>query len=142
MKSFAIREGDLVIEGGQYATIAGSKRVFQDLSLAVSEPLGCDRFHPNWGSMLERYVGTVYDEETELLVRAEIFRIIRQYVDTQQEAMVTRSIRHQKSLFASEEIVQEVSGISVTQEFDRINVKVTIQTGDTQPVVLQATVRP
>lgn len=142
MKTFAIRDGDLRVEGGNYAMVEGSKKVFQDLSMAVGEPIGNDRFHPNWGTTLDRYIGGVFNAETELLVRTEIFRVVRNYVEAQQAAMTARSMRGQRSPYSSEEVVRGLGGVQIDQRFDRINVKITIQTGGTEPVVLEANVRP
>jgi phage baseplate assembly protein W len=53
--------------------------------LALAEPYGDDRFHPQWGSVLPNYVGTPIGADTEMLVRSEVARVIQAYIGVQAE---------------------------------------------------------
>lgn len=133
MQSLAVRHGDLVVGPGGFVAVEGPAKVHQDLNLAILEPFGNDRFHPRWGSLLDRYVGMTQSEETDLLVRSEITRLVRNYMMVQQDAHQRAVNEGRRPKVAAGEMVQNISGIEVTQNLDRYRVVVTLLTaaGDT-----------
>jgi hypothetical protein len=142
MRTLAIRNGDLAIEGGNYAMVDGRSKLFQDLAFAIGEPFGNDRFHPRAGSLLDRYIGGTFDDETSLLIRSEVIRVITQYADAQREVMRRTAADGLRQLFTSAEIVRSIESVSIEQQMDRIKVKVSIRTGSGETVALNAVVRP
>ena len=72
MKSFALQNGDLVLGQGGLLTVTGPSKVRQDLSIAMREPVGCDRFHPNWGSVLPNYIGEPITTQIESLAGSQL----------------------------------------------------------------------
>lgn len=128
MKALQIKNGDLVIGSGGYATVTGSDKLRQDLSVAVREPYGCDRFHPRWGSMLSSYVGGVLDKYSTSAVSGEINRILGNYVAVQQDQMLSASSQGMKVRYSTGEVVSAVSKIDTRQSYDRLYVKVSLTT--------------
>jgi phage baseplate assembly protein W len=98
MKTFQIQGGDLVIGPGGYATVSGPKKVLQDLSILVREPYGIDRFHPQWGGILEEFVGQEVNPVSRALVRGEIERLLQNYMVMQSRQIAADMSReHQDS---------------------------------------------
>lgn len=141
MKTFRISNGDLVLTGGSFEEVTGEAKVRQDLGVAVREPFGADRFHPQWGSLLDRFVGAPFTLEVKSLVKAEVMRIISSYSADQQAMMRNDTLANRKSRFSSGEIVQQVTGIEVAQNQDTLHVRVRLQTLTSAEVVLSSSVR-
>jgi phage baseplate assembly protein W len=101
--------------------------VRQDLGVAVREPYGIDRFHPEWGTTLERMIGGVVDKATPSIVRAEVMRVIKNYIARQQYEMQQDRLAGRTSRYKSGEAIDSVSSVDVVQEFDRIYVRVVLE---------------
>lgn len=140
MKQFAVVNRDLVIGKNGYTTIAGPAKVKQDLSIAVREPYGCDTNHPGWGSLLVEYVGRQVSDETEILIRSEITRIVSNYMVVQQEQMTQDALKSRITRFGAGEVVLDIEKILVRQDYDRYHVKVTVRTLGGEQVSLLGTV--
>ena len=78
MKTLALQHGDLVIDGaGSYAMVSGAARIRQDLTLALLEEYGTDRFHPKFGSIIKEYLGNAISSDLQQLVKAEVNRVVQ-----------------------------------------------------------------
>jgi len=137
MKTLQIKNGDLVVGRGGHASISGVAKLRQDLAGAVMEPFGTDRFHPRWGSLLERYVGGILDETNKQRVAAEAQRVVSNYIGVQQEQMLAAQTSGRKVTFSSAEVVEAVQSVEVRQTYDRLYVRVIVRTlsGETVPLV-------
>ena len=140
MKSFAIQNGDLVLGQGGFLSVMGASKVRQDLGIAMREPLGCDRFHPNWGSALPTYIGEPITTQIGKLVEAEVYRLVRNYMATKANEMQAEYLRGNRSSFRADEVVVNVKAVDVARNLDRIYVRVGLQTSGGSNVVLVATV--
>jgi hypothetical protein len=141
MKSLKIVNGDLAIGAAGFEEVEGEAKVRQDLGIAVREPYGCDRFHPQWGSLMDTYVGGPITEEIKNLVVAEAMRIVANYSYNQQAIMQGDELDGRKARFSSNEIIREVTAIEVQQTMDAIHVRVRLETLTSTEVVLTSTVR-
>lgn len=128
MKGLALSNGDLVVAEGDVMTISGPARIRQDLALALIEPYGHDKYHPTWGSVLSAYVGQPLDAEMEMLVRAEVVRIIQQYVDGQAAEIARDALSGSRSRFDYSDVVGQVVSIDTRPGFDTIKVLVELLT--------------
>lgn len=128
MKGLALSGGDLVVSKGDLATISGPPRIRQDLALAMIEPYGNDSFNPTWGSVLPSYVGMPLDAEMELLVRAEVVRIVQQYIDGQAAEIALDALSGSRSRFDYSDVVGQVVSIDTTPSFDTIKVSIELRT--------------
>jgi hypothetical protein len=140
MKSFALQNGDLVLGQGGLLTVAGPSKVRQDLSIAMREPLGCDRFHPNWGSVLPNYIGEPITGQIDSLVKAEVYRLVRNYMAVKANEMQSEYLRGNRASFSADEIVINISSVDVVRNMDRLYVRVSLQTSGGSNVTLVATV--
>lgn len=136
MKTLELRNGDLVLGAGGYSMVAGPQKVIQDMGIMVREPLGVDRFHPRWGTILDDFIGEAINEESEMRVRAELQRLIQNYVVMQTRQIQADHDAGRRPRFRPSEIVTDVAGIDVQQRFDRINVRVHLITASGEEVTI------
>jgi hypothetical protein len=140
MRSLTIENGDLVLGSGGYTTVEGSQRIIQDLGLAIREPYGMDRFHPRWGTLLDSYVGMVIGPDTPVLIEAEARRMVGNYVALQQQQLQREATAGRPSRFISGEVIIGVAGVALSQNYDRLAVKITLDTLGQTPIEVQTQV--
>jgi phage baseplate assembly protein W len=128
MKTLALANGDLVVAPGGYATVTTAAKIRQDLALALGEPLGNDRFHTEWGSVLPTYIGQPMDAETESLVRAEVARVIEQQISIQQRDIARDSNSGAIARYATADVIAGIENIVVTVRYDVIRLIVSLVT--------------
>lgn len=142
MKSLAIQNGDLVLGPDGFATVSGASKVRQDLGIALREPVGSDRFHPQWGSLLPRYIGNPIGDTTIMVVRSETYRVIQNYVYIQAAAVRDDVSRSRKARYGASEIIKDIQKVDVRQDHSRLMVKVHLVTLGNDDVTLVQDVRP
>lgn len=129
MDTFTLVHGDLVLDGsGGYAMLSGADRIRQDLSLALLEEYGSDRFHPKYGSVVKTYVGNVIDENLPQLVKAEVNRVVIAYIGLQQAEVLRDSTVDIAGRFNTSDVVRNITSIDVHATYDTIYVAVTLET--------------
>lgn len=112
-----------------YDVVTGPAKIAQDLGIACREPLGGDRFHPNWGSLLPSYVG-LSAQQVDLMVKGEISRVIQNYSMVQRGIAAQDVANRVTPRLSPSEIVGTVDSINVHQTFDAFAVQVTLSTLD------------
>lgn len=140
MKTFALRNGDLVIGPSGFKTVSGTKKVRQDLSMAIGEEYGADRFHPQWGSTLHRMIGTTIAPDTEFVVRSEVARVIQQYIDIQRFENVEDKMAFRRSRYSTSEIINRVNSINAKISLDTVQVRINLSTVGRDVITLGRTV--
>jgi phage baseplate assembly protein W len=141
LKTLALVNGDLVATATGHATVSGTSKVRQDLSLALGEPWGTDRFHADrWGSVLMDYIGTPITDDLQFQVRSEVLRAISQYIAIQDTEIYRDQTRGTRSRYATADVVRQVTGIEVTPEMDKIRIRVDLVTQAGAEVRLNRTV--
>lgn len=140
MKTFAMRNGDLVLGSGGFKTITGTTKLRQDLAMAVTQEYGTDRFHPRWGSTLPRMIGRHISRDTEMIVKSEISRVVQQYIDTQRVEILNDKMGFKRTRFTTAEIIGTVENVSAFARFDSIIVQIDLRTVSDQVVSLTRTV--
>lgn len=128
MKTLALVGGDLALGNGGYRTLTGAARIRQDLALALAEPYGHDTYHPEFGSVLASHIGEPLTDELQLLVRAEVVRVVQQYVDGQQAQIAADSLSGSRSRFSFQDVVRSVQSINTEIQYDTIKVTVALKT--------------
>lgn len=141
MQTFAITNGDIRVGAGSYAVVNGEAKLRQDLSFALREPLGIDRFHPRWGSALNDMVGSAVTESTRAAVTAEVRRVVETYARIQADRISRDATNRRPSRYSTGEVIRTIDSVSVRQEYDRLHLRVAITTMSQREVVLLATVR-
>jgi phage baseplate assembly protein W len=129
MDGFALVHGDLVLDGsGGYALLSGADRIRQDLSLALLEEYGSDRFHPKYGSVVKSYLGNVIDENLPQLVKAEVNRVVIAYIGLQQAEVLRDSTVDIAGRFNTSDVIRNITSIDVHAAYDTIYVAATLET--------------
>jgi phage baseplate assembly protein W len=129
MDAFALVHGDLVLDGsGGYAMLSGADRIRQDLSLALLEEYGSDRFHPKYGSIVKSYIGNTVDENLQQLVKAEVNRVVTTYIGIQQAEVLRDSTVDIAGRFNTSDVVRNITSIDVHTTYDTIYVAATLET--------------
>lgn len=130
MKAWKMQGGDLVLGAGGFQTITGAERLVQGLRVALGEPLGVDRFHPGWGSLLDQFVGAPLDEGTVFDLEQEIHRVVGNYSAVQREKAARDALRNDgRSRYTRSDVIASVGNIEVTARNDSASVLITIVTG-------------
>lgn len=140
MKTLALASGDLVVGSEGHRTISGSAKIRQDLALALGEPYGNDRFHPQWGSVLSEYVGRPIDSDTEMLVRSETARVVQVYIDIQRVEIVEDVLAGRRSRFTTADVVARLDDIETEIRFDTIRVMLSLVTQSHESLTISRTV--
>lgn len=123
--SLAIADGDLALLGSSVRVVSGTDKLAQDLSIWLRERYGSDRFHRNYGSILDSYIGSVIGRTTESEVRAEILRVLQNY-----QSLQYRRLREEPGRISPSEILLEVLEVQVTTSYDAVMASVRLRTAD------------
>lgn len=96
--SFQLRNGDLALDGANYATVTAEQKLVQDLRAYLLEKMGTDNMHPSFGSLMDggrRPDGTevpgVIGQQNAALVQLEIESDIRRLVNDYQSRQLARA---------------------------------------------------
>lgn len=129
MQTLALVQGDLAIDGtGDYLAFSGVSRIKQDLTFALQEEFGSDRFHPTWGSIIRQYIGQPITPELEQAVRAEVNRVVQNYIVLQQQEVLRDTQFDIAGRFDTSDVVRNVSAIRARVVLDAIYVSATLTT--------------
>lgn len=140
MKQLALQNGDLVLGQGGFATVRGPNKVRQDLSCALREPIGTDRFHRAWGSTLQSYIGDAVGPDTLTMIESEVYRVVQNYMVTRAGLLQQEYIDNLRPNFDAGEIISAITGVDVQQQEDRCHVRVSLTTLSQERLTLVATV--
>lgn len=141
MQTFMMRDGDLSLTSGSFEVATGGDKLYQDLSFALREPIGTDRFHPGWGSALPQFIGGTASPATAVLVQNEVRRVVRNHSVVQQGKISADIRSRQPARYGTGEIIKEIGEIQVRAEYDRLHVRCLLSTLSAAEVALVATVR-
>jgi phage baseplate assembly protein W len=140
MKTLALEDGDLVVSKRDYAPVSGIGKIRQDLRGALLEPMGNDRFHTGWGSLLEQAIAAVVDENLRLDIESEVNRVVTNYAAVQNDQIDTDVTSQTDSRFTTDEILSRIESIKVTTSLDSVLIAITLQTASGQVVALTTSV--
>ena len=135
MQQLALVHGDLMIgTDGSYLMVTGAQRIQQDLTLALSDIYGTDRFHPSWGSILPEYLGNINNATMLTLVKAEVNRVLQNYLTITQSGVIQQSMmnvannNNPGASYTTSDVVRSVDSINVSATLDTIYVSVSLTT--------------
>ena len=140
MYALAIEDGDLQISGGSYDVRTGAAKTEQDVTLALGEPLGNDRFHPGFGSQLYNFIGLPLTQAALFQVEQEVARVVNNYAAVQYDQIQTDALSGSPSRFTTSEIIGQVTQIQVDGSLDTILITISIQTVDEQDLILSTSI--
>jgi phage baseplate assembly protein W len=126
--SLGLVNGDLMVSSGDYLLLTGADKIRQDLTLALSEEFGSDRFHPRWGSIVKRYIGNLLTPQLALLVKAEVIRVVRNYIAIQQAEVLRDTQVDQQGRFDTSDVIRELVSVEAQIHFDVCNIYIHLRT--------------
>lgn len=129
MRSFQILNGDLFLGTNNSAQlVVGRSKLVQDLTLWLQEPIGTGYTTPNFGSILDTFVGSANPQEQMALVQVEIQRVLGLYQAQQRNRLQQSQSRGLLSSWNKSEIISSISQISTTCQYSTVTVTVQIIT--------------
>ncbi len=126
MKTLKLQGRDLVVSGGDLALVTGAEKTVQDLTCALIEPLGNDRFHPGFGSSLDTFIGFTQDQTLTFEIQQEILRVINNYIAVQQDKLASSRIAGQTTAYSFDELVNNIREIVPTASFDELRFRIVL----------------
>lgn len=132
MHTLALSGGDLVATSAGHAVVDGTAMIRQNLSGALAEPIGNDRFHPDWGSTLQAQIGTPLTQAEVASLRAEAVRVVQSLIAAQGAAITADAAAGRRSRFSAADIISRLLDVQITTSYDTaaVVVKVTSAAGD------------
>ena len=138
MQDLKIQNGDLVLTENGFEMTRAAEKVAQDLKYCILNQLNFNRFIPNIGSSIDRYIGVFADEEILHEIRQAIRAAIKVYQDEQLREIQERIETYGDPLYAiglsePDSIVKEWNQIEAQVRGDRVvvGIKFTTFTEDT-----------
>ena len=131
--SFAIADGDLSLQGDRLDLVFGVDKLKQDLDCWIKERYGGDRFHLNFGSVLQDFIGGVIGDSTRAEVQSEILRVLQNYQSVQH-----RQLTEDPTLLSASEMLIAIADIKTTVSYDSVNVAVKVINGSDQVTTVVA----
>jgi hypothetical protein len=139
MQTLALQDRDLVINPGSgFLTYTGSRRLQQDLTLALGEDYGNDRFHPRWGSVLVQFVGQPTTSALRHEVEAEVSRVINNYLSVQQDFIAQDMLNAVNSRFTTADIIAEIVSVKSSLAMDAIEILIELRNLDKNTIFVRA----
>lgn len=143
MKTLALVGGDLVAGPTGHVTVSGAPKIRQDLTLALGEQRGTDRFHPTeWGSVLPDFIGGPVTADTDYEVRSEVSRVLAQYIAIQENEIYADVLNGSRSRYATADVIRGVTSITAEIAFDTVRISTTLITQASESVTVTRTVTP
>lgn len=122
--SFAVVEKDIQLKGSHLGLAYGRPKLIQDLTLWLTERYRSDRFHSNYGSILDNFIGEVIDPLTSAEVEAEVNRVLQNY-----QMVQYRRMQEDPTTLSPEEVLVDVEDIKAKIDYDSVIVVISIVTG-------------
>ena len=132
MQTLKITNGDIAVRGdGETMKLTGAERIRQELALWILEPINTDLMYPGFGSIIGRYVGSPATEEALAEIRAEVVRIVDNYIAYQNQQMEEyrgRDAQTMLNAWKDEDVIASVDLIDVSAVADTCKVSVQLTT--------------
>lgn len=121
--SLALENGDLHATGSRLDIVQGSAKLSQDVDLWLREDYGINRFHPQFGSILDNFIGGVVSPNTNVEVQSEVLRVLQNYQNIQLSRFQANPQK-----FSPDELLNDVSGVNTQIAYDKVVVTVNFTT--------------
>jgi hypothetical protein len=135
--SLALENGDLHATGSRLDIVQGSAKLAQDIDLWLREAYQIDRFHPNFGSILDSYIGGVVSVSTQTEVQSEVLRVLQNYQNIQLSRFQANPQK-----FSPDELLNDVTGVTTQVAYDKVVITVNFTTAAGTAATSSLTVTP
>lgn len=127
--SLQVSGGDLVVNGSTMGYVHGASKLRQQLVLWLFEAYGIDPMHPQYGSLLQDYVGTVLTYSTQALLYSEIMRVLDNY-----QRLQYQEFKKTPQIFSMSELLWSINDVQVSSSYDTVSAQVAVSNGQNQTV--------
>lgn len=127
--SLKVSGGDLAMDGSNLGLVFGSDKLRQSLVLWLFESYGIDPMNPQYGSLLQDYVGTVINYSTQNLVYSEIIRVLENY-----QRLQYQDFKRSPQTFSMSELLWAINNVAVVPSFDTVSAQINVSNGQQQSV--------
>lgn len=121
--SLALDSKDIQIKGSTLGIVYDTAKLEQDLQAWLKERYGCDRFHTNYGSILDSFIGTSINDQSAYQVEAEVTRVLLNY-----QALQRRKLVEQPQSLSAAEILYSVDSVEAKTHYDTVYVSIRVRT--------------
>lgn len=151
--SLRVSNGDLVLDGTKFGTVANENKLLQDFRHFILERMGTDLDHPWYGSLIDggikpngQEVESIIAETNwstiKLRIEADIRRIGTQYQRMQLERAKSDRNRYNRSTLSLGEILAAINEITFAQQADALYVNIFVQSGRGKDEVVELQLAP
>lgn len=119
--SLMIKNGDLSVLGSQCQIVYGQSKLEQDLTLWLTQRIGSSRFHPDFGSALQSFIGSLIGPATQANCYNEILRVLTNY-----QAMIYSLFTANPSVFSLSELPYSIDSVNVGVSYDTVKATITV----------------
>lgn len=117
--TISIKDGDIELKGNTFAIATGTRKLEQELEVWLKERYGSDRFHTNYGSTLDHYIGSVMSNSSVYEIESEVGRVLRNY-----QALQFRKFQSDPQSLDPSEILAEINSVTAKPNYDRVEVTI------------------
>lgn len=117
--TISVKDGDINLKGNTFAIVTSTQKLEQELSIWLRERFGSDRFHTNYGSTLDYYIGRVVSDTAVFEIQSEVERVLKNY-----QALQFRKFRQSPELLDPSEILAVVNSVVAKPSYDSVEVTV------------------
>lgn len=135
--SLALENGDLHATGSRLDIVQGYQKLSQDIDIWLREAYGINRFHPQFGSILDAYIGGVVSATTQTEVQSEVLRVLQNY----QNIQLSR-FKANPQKFSPDELLNDVTGVTTQIAYDKVVITVNFTTAAGTAATSSLTVTP
>jgi hypothetical protein len=128
MRTFLLQNKDLVVGSNSYVEVTGPGKVYQDISIALQETYGANRFHPNWGSILNSMIGSALSQSTTTVISSEVTRVLKNYMLNQQNTISNYNTQGLPSPYNNSDLVVNMTPVQITSIQDSVGVSFDVST--------------
>ena len=138
MRALKLVGKDLQLGQNGYAEVQGVPKVRQDLVCAILTPYGSDRFHPQWGSVLNDRIGLPNTSLATQVIANEVKRVIGNLITAQTSTLRRYQANGLKSPYTNDDMIASVQNIQVLSAYNATSVSATVTTASSSSILLNA----
>jgi phage baseplate assembly protein W len=129
MRSFQITNGDLTLgTNNSLSLVVGKSKLLQDLTLWLEEPIGTGYTTPNFGSILNTFIGSSNPQVQMAQVQAEVQRVLGLYQAQQKNRLQQMQSRGQLASWNKSEIISSISQINTVAQGSSVILTIQVTT--------------
>lgn len=128
MKTITVSNGDIQMNSGKIQFSTGSQKLIEDLQRWLEEPLGTGFITPNFGSLLNTFIGSNSFGINTNSVDNEILRVLQLYQGQQVLDLKYAQNAAKLSNWNKSEIIQNIVSIDSTIQGTSIVCSITLTT--------------